>query len=96
MIDEYQNTNVDREIGELNGRMSAVEREQENLRDSIQHLHQSLDGLKENVNILSKRISWLFGGIAVLVALAGSLGWYMAKAGIAPLDDIVAVENETE
>jgi len=77
---------IDREIGELTGRMTAVEREQEQIRVSLDRQYKALCRISDEMHLLSKRIAWLMGGIAVVVSIAGASGWYMAQAGIPPLD----------
>lgn len=65
------------QVGELNGRMSAVERDQQNL-------NRHLTRIEDQLHHMSKRMAWFAGGIAVAVPIFNFVLWYFAIAGVGP------------
>lgn len=66
-------------VGELNGRMAAVEKD-------VTTLSNRLDGIEDQLNRMMRRMAWFAGGLAVILPVGNFVLWYMAIAGIGPFE----------
>ena len=76
---DCSNNDLHRDIGMLDGRLTAVERDQHWIRDKL-------------LNIDSK-LNWLLGILLVVSTLVTGTGWYMVVEGIPPLGTPDPVEE---
>lgn len=68
-------------VGELTGRVHAVESKQQNLDNHLTRI-------EDQLHQLSKRMAWFAGAVAVIVPLTSFGGWYMAYTGAGPFPDV--------